>query len=57
MEVTDPTWGNARVRIIYGNKLSLTPKDTYPLVIALCITYPTEEVEAGNSFIHNHEFK
>lgn len=57
MEVTAPIWGNARVRLISGNKLSLTPMDTYPLAIALCITYPTEEVEAGNSFIHNHEFK
>lgn len=57
MEVTAPIWGNARVRLISGNKLSLTLMDTYPLAIALCITYPTEEVEAGNSFIHNHEFK
>lgn len=57
MEVTDPIWGNARLRLISGNKLSPTPMDTHPLAIASCIAYPTEEVEAGNSFIHNHEFK
>lgn len=29
---------------------------TYPLVVALYISYPTEGVEAGNSLTHNHEF-
>ena len=56
MEVTDPIWGNARVKLISGNKLSPTSMSAYPLAVALCIAYPTEEIEAGNSLTHNHEF-